>query len=276
LNNPSFEAGTASWSFFTDKKGAFTAVGPAFDCNAAARIEIIQPGANVQLYQRDFLLEPHTPYRLTFAAYSSTGHDLSLYVHAHKGNTHYGLSNRKVDLTTSWQTFSIEFTTQGFSKATTNTRLRFWFAPFDAAKDLFWIDAVRLEKVSASTVTIPGASEPTDTEGIAQWGGLRGQTQLVGGEAVALATFTLVLADVHQEGVQHRFTVVSGATGEYVVGDVPVGDYLLSVEPPSGYLAPEALEIAISPDEVTEAQLVLTSFTFTNQLLLPLVIAQSD
>jgi hypothetical protein len=276
LNNPSFEAGRESWSFFTDKKAAFTTVGPAVDCHAAARIEIIQPGSNVQLYQRGFMLEPRTQYRLTFAAYSNTGHDLSLYVHAHKGNTRYGLNNRKVDLTTNWQTFNIEFTSQGFSKPTTNTRLRFWFAPFDAANDLFWIDAVRLEKVSPSTMTLPGASESTDSEEIAQWGGLRGQMQLVSGGALTSATLTLVLTDVHQEGVQPRFTVVSGATGEYVVEGVPVGDYLLSVESPSASLAPEALEIAISPEEMTEAHLLLTPFTATNQLLLPLVMDQPE
>jgi hypothetical protein len=53
---------------------------------------------------------------LSFSAYSNTGHDVSVSLLKHVSPyTNYGLSNQVVELTTSWQMYSVQFTTSGFS-----------------------------------------------------------------------------------------------------------------------------------------------------------------
>jgi len=52
-----------------------------------------------------------------------------------------------VNLGTTWQTFTTEFITKGFTGIVSNGRLMFWLAPFAAAGDNYYIDAIRLEKV---------------------------------------------------------------------------------------------------------------------------------
>jgi hypothetical protein len=60
------------------------------------------------------------------------------------------LDSDLIDLGTSWQPFSIEFTTTGFSDTTSDVRLRFWFSGPARDKDIFWIDDVRLEEIVAA------------------------------------------------------------------------------------------------------------------------------
>ncbi|MEK9138028.1 MAG: carbohydrate binding domain-containing protein, partial [Bacteroidota bacterium] len=160
LSNPSFESGTEPWVFYTNGSGTFTTVSYG---SMAAKLSITSPGTNTQLYQSDITLEPSTTYRLSFEAYSSTRHDMSVFVHRHDAPyTNYGLNDFIVNLTTSWQTFSTEFTTTGFSGAVGNARLRFWLAPYAAAGDEYFIDNVVLQKVDrtppscALTAIIPG------------------------------------------------------------------------------------------------------------------------
>ncbi|HNS40019.1 MAG TPA: hypothetical protein PKJ56_07195, partial [Promineifilum sp.] len=57
----------------------------------------------------------------------------------------YGVSNVKLDLTSSWQTFELEFTTTGFAAPTTDTRLRLWLTP-GAAGTVYDFDEVILMK----------------------------------------------------------------------------------------------------------------------------------
>jgi hypothetical protein len=148
VQNGGFEAGTAPWQFYTNGSGNFSVATPAFECTQAARIQISEGGSNVQLYQQGLSLEPNTAYRLHFAAYSSTGRDLALFLHKHGAPyTNYGLSVFQVNLSSSWQSYEVEFTTSGFTSAVNDGRLRFWLAPFAQPGDLYWIDDVRLEKV---------------------------------------------------------------------------------------------------------------------------------
>ena len=60
--------------------------------------------------------------------------------------THYGL-DQTFNLSASWQEFSTEFTTTGFTGSVNNGRLMFYLAPFAKAGDKYYIDNVRLEKI---------------------------------------------------------------------------------------------------------------------------------
>ncbi|MCB0189828.1 MAG: FG-GAP repeat protein, partial [Caldilineaceae bacterium] len=79
LRNPSYENGTVPWKFWTDGEATFTTESPGYIGDYAARIDIIEPGDNVQLYQKGFPLKAASYYRLEFAARSATGHDVALY-----------------------------------------------------------------------------------------------------------------------------------------------------------------------------------------------------
>ena len=156
LHNGSFEADQTGWRFFTNSDGSFTISDEAADCDRAAQIEITAPGGNVQLYQRGIQLEANTTYRMTFMAYSSSGHDLGVYLHNHVAPyDKYGLAINQVNLTSGWQRYTVEFNTKNFSGTVDNARLRFWLAPFAHAGDIYVIDDVRMEKMDGSESDLP-------------------------------------------------------------------------------------------------------------------------
>ena len=158
LSNPSFESGKSNWTFYTNGAGSLNITSSdVFHCEDAAKINITTAGGNVQLFQSGVDLVANTNYRLSFAAKSNTGHDLSVSLQNHKPNyEYYGLQNQVADLNSNWQTFEFEFTTSGFSGSVDNGRLRFWFAPYDANGDVYWIDHVVLEQIGS-------APNPTNT-----------------------------------------------------------------------------------------------------------------
>ncbi|MCB0056302.1 MAG: carbohydrate binding domain-containing protein, partial [Caldilineaceae bacterium] len=151
VNNFCFAAGSAPWRFHTDGRGVYNTVSTnPFAGEFAAEILINEPGSNVQFFQPDIALQPNTRYVLSFAAYSSNGNDMSLYLHKHgRPYTGYGLTNRTVDLTTSWQVYTLEFTTPNVADMN-DGRLRFWFAPFDVAGAVYHIDRVVLRPSGGS------------------------------------------------------------------------------------------------------------------------------
>ena len=151
LSNPGFESGKNNWTFFTNGKGSFSAEGPAIQCNLAAKLTFTQTGKNMQFYQNNFSLKANTKYRLSFSAKSNTGDDLRVYVQKHKApNTNYGLKTNTINLSTDWKTFTLDFTTSGFSGTTSDTRLRFWFTRLAKNGDIYWIDDVVLQEVGGA------------------------------------------------------------------------------------------------------------------------------
>jgi len=148
IQNPGFESGTSPWIFYTNGIGTFLNDASGVGSPHAGHITISQEGTNVQLYQPGLVLEPNTLYRLSFKAYSNTGHDFSISLHKHESPyTNYGLSDYVVNLGTSWSEYSTQFTTSGFSGTVNDGRLRFWLSPYDAIGDQYFIDDVILEKV---------------------------------------------------------------------------------------------------------------------------------
>ncbi|MCB0060943.1 MAG: carbohydrate binding domain-containing protein, partial [Caldilineaceae bacterium] len=159
LANGSFEDDKTSWRFYTDGAARLRIDSPGFDCTKTALVQIDQPGENTQLYQTKVTLEPATRYRLSFAAYSSNGNDLGLYLHEHSGDyTSYGLSIDQVDLSTAWQQFTFEFVTEGFSAPVADGRLRFWLSSHATAGERYWIDGIVLEQVPDSVATATSAT----------------------------------------------------------------------------------------------------------------------
>jgi len=162
IRNGGFESGSANWLFYTDSSGSFTTGAPAYECARAASVQINRYGTNVQLYQNGIQLAANTRYRLRFAAYSSTGADLAIYLHNHQAPyENYGLLVNQVNLGTNWQQYTIDFTTSGFTGTVSDARLRFWLAPFAQAGDLYRIDAVSLVQIgSAMAPLLQGVEAP--------------------------------------------------------------------------------------------------------------------
>ena len=148
IANPSFESGSNFWLFYSNGVAQFSPASPGSASSQAAKISISQPGSNVQLYQKDISLKSGQRYRLSFDAYSNTGHDISVIIHKHGSPyTNYGLNNYAADLATSWKSFSVEFAASGFTGTANDTRLRFWFVGSGASGDEFWIDNVTLSPI---------------------------------------------------------------------------------------------------------------------------------
>jgi Carbohydrate binding domain/Bacterial Ig-like domain (group 2)/Dockerin type I domain len=150
IDNPGFESGTESWTFYTDGSGTFGTVSPGFNGTKAANLSMNSSGTNIQLYQTGITLEPNTSYRLSFAARSITGHDLTVRLFKHVSPyTNYGL-NQTFNLSSNWQTFTTKFNTTGFTGEVNDGRLQFWLSPFVRAGDIYYLDEIRLEKVVIS------------------------------------------------------------------------------------------------------------------------------
>jgi hypothetical protein len=148
INNPGFETDTKPWVFYTNGAGTFAANAAGPDSAKAAHVTLTTPGTNVQLYQHGLALEANTKYRLSFKAYSNTGHDLSVSILKHGAPyTSYGLSGQVFNLTRSWQKYGVVFTTKNFTGTVNDGRLMFWLAPYDAAGDQYFFDDVVVEKV---------------------------------------------------------------------------------------------------------------------------------
>lgn len=147
IGNPGFESGTTSWLFYTNGTGIFSTASPGYEGSNTAQLALSSSGSNIQLYQEGITLEPNTLYRLSFAAYSTTGHDVTVRLFKHVSPyTNYGLGFT-ANLGTNWQTFTTEFTTSGFTSTVNDGRLKFWLAPFAASGDNYYIDNVQLEKI---------------------------------------------------------------------------------------------------------------------------------
>jgi hypothetical protein len=147
LSNPSFDAKTRNWRFYSNNGGKFS-VGNRFGgCGNVARIALKTAKGNVQFYQNGVMLKPNTRYRLAFIARSNKGSDFAISLYQNSSEkVNYGLDDQRVDIITQWQQHELEFTTSGFSQTVSDARLRFWFPGFSVNNDAFFIDSVVLEE----------------------------------------------------------------------------------------------------------------------------------
>ena len=143
--NPGFESGTNNWAFYSGGAANFTVTSPGAAGSAnSAKVSLSSAGSNIQLNQKDITIAPKKSYTLTFDAYSNTGHDLKVSLFKNVAPyTNYGLS-KTVNLTTSWQNFSFEFTSPALGGTVNDSRLMFWFVDQGVAGDIYRIDNVIL------------------------------------------------------------------------------------------------------------------------------------
>ena len=153
ITNPGFESGITSWNFFTNGIGTFNAAPEGYEGNNSAVLVLNRIGTNVQLYQTGIDLEPDTDYRLSFAAYSTSGNDLNIRLINHVSPYNSYMPDYIADLGTNWQTFTTEFNTTGFTSTVSNARLQFYLLPFAKAGDTYYIDNVRLENLDVIPLT---------------------------------------------------------------------------------------------------------------------------
>jgi len=118
--------------FYTNGGGTFLndVSGPLSP--SAGHVTISQPGSNVQLYQTGITLEPNTRYQLSFAAYSTMGHDVTVRLFKHVSPYTVYMPEYTANLGMGWTTFSTEFTSSGFTGIVNDGRLMFWLAPYAA------------------------------------------------------------------------------------------------------------------------------------------------
>ena len=116
ISNPGFESGTTNWNFYTNGVWYTGAASPGYGGTGnALYVYFSSIGNNMQVYQNLNNLEPYTHYRLSFAAYSSNGNDIKFKLINHTSAATYGL-DKTFNLNKSWETFSTEFTTTGFTR----------------------------------------------------------------------------------------------------------------------------------------------------------------
>jgi hypothetical protein len=150
LRNNDFETGTQEWTFFTGGVGSFVAGTPGYSGTSAAHITIATIDNNIQLFQQGITLDAGAYYKLSFAAYSPSGHDLGLGLLKNTSPfTNYGLQSRKVHLTKGWRTYTIYLQAKNFSGTVTDARLQFGFQSYATAGDEYWLDALQLQQTSA-------------------------------------------------------------------------------------------------------------------------------
>jgi hypothetical protein len=167
VQNPGFEEGGGSWSFFSDAKASFvtTSVNP-YECAALGEVSIETRGSNVQLFQTGLALQPATTYRLSLAAKSTTGRDALVFIHQHgRPFTSYGLNGVTFDLTTEWQVFYTDFTVENITAPVNDGRLRIWLAESNEPGETFYFDQITLVALSTTPPTATGTltAAPTET-----------------------------------------------------------------------------------------------------------------
>jgi len=149
--NPGFENGQTPWQSYSDVGGGYgegltITNSTSYQGSYSALFYIDASGGNnIQLYQANINAEPNTNYELSFAAKSNTGCDLKADLLKHTElYDNYGLS-QEFNLTSSWQIFTTEFTTNYL--ASSDARFRFWFVGNGQAGDQYFIDQVSLTKI---------------------------------------------------------------------------------------------------------------------------------
>lgn len=251
LTNGSFEERTKQWYFATNGRGSLRTDRAAYDCTWTARLQIDRAGSTTKFYQKEIQLEPNTRYLLHFAAFSNSGHDLNVDLQKNGGTrTDYGIKSMKADLQTGWRVFYIEFTTKGFTNNVKNARLQFSLSPYSSAGDVYWLDRIVLEKVTArGQSTLP--DDPVEHVQLVPVEELLGASSSVIQGYVTLATTdgsqrvpdedsaVATLIDTATNGENYQDVVESDEAGFYTFAGMPAGDYQLSISPPPGYLAPE-------------------------------------
>jgi hypothetical protein len=156
LSNPNFDNGTSGWSFSTNGVGAFSIGAPGFHKETTAKVYVSEAGSSTLLSQSGIVLSPDSTYRLRFAACSSSGDDLEVFLRKQgSSSTSYGVDAYHIDLSPAWNVYSIDFKPSGFASPVNDARLIFGFSRYGAPGDIYSIDYVKLAPINGTNPPPP-------------------------------------------------------------------------------------------------------------------------
>ena len=162
IANPGFEDGLNPWKMSGVGIGFFTTSAPGFESPKSSKIGFARGGSDAQLYQIRLVLDPATSYRLSFDAFSTSGHDVDVSLFSTNTGQNYGISSMRQDVTTSWKTFTLDFTTPPVPTLIDDGRLQFSFGPYAVSGETYYFDNVLLSPVDASpTISTKGGTPDT-------------------------------------------------------------------------------------------------------------------
>lgn len=127
--NSCFHNASTPWRFYGRSAGEYNLTQDyAYVGSSSARISISLRETNLQFNQRVLQLEPKITYKLSSAARSNSGRDMSVWVHGHTSTNpeKYGLRNYRVKLARNWKEFETTFTTPNLPELG-GARPRFFF-----------------------------------------------------------------------------------------------------------------------------------------------------
>jgi hypothetical protein len=233
LANPGFESGKTPWSFYTNGSGSYTLVAPGATGASAAKLTVTQPATNTQFTQAGMNLDPNAQYRLTFKAYSNNGRNLAVYVHRNTAPyTNYGLGPQVFDLTTSWQTFSVTFTTKNFPPPTpTDARLRFQLSGYAVAGTVYYIDDVVLERTNGGPPAPAAIRVETTPEG---------SGSIVPAQTLQTGQSLTMFAVARDQGGAYLGNVAAVWSLSDVTGGIVAGDLVAAPDGKSAIFTPSA------------------------------------
>ena len=189
-------------------------------------------------------MNPNRRYRLSFFAYSNSGHDIKLYLQKSGGKRdNYGIKAMRADLTSGWRYFVTEFTSTGMQKRVTDGKLQFQLGPYNADDDHYFLDYVTLETVDNSrneTSPLPGVEtialiEEPDAPVVGST--ISGTIHITNldGMQIPIQEVTLLLIDIATDGFNFMEEVETDAEGLFYIEGIPNGSHRLTVFPPIGY-----------------------------------------
>ncbi len=202
VRNGGFENGTGEWTFTTGGTGNYTTTTPGYNSTTSGRVTLTTTSTTMKLAQRSLALNQNTMYRLSFAARSSGGRDMTVGVMKQASPfTSYGLTSHVVPLTGGWRIFTIYFLTSNVTGTVGDAMVQFGFEGYAKAGDRYWLDSVDLRTTTpppppsapANILPAPGAVDQPVTIPV-QWDWV----ESADGFRVQIASdpsFTTVVAD---------------------------------------------------------------------------------
>jgi hypothetical protein len=165
LVNGGFESDKTGWRHYENggAANAFNILTSAPIAEGAKKAQVVLDatiGTNNQLYQRDLSLIAGTAYRLSFSAYASKTTTMQVRVIEQDDDyTVYGFAFKTINLTTSFQTFTVDFTAGNFAGTASDAMVQFYFVKSSPSTSIY-LDNVVLGPVTASgEATAPTAEK---------------------------------------------------------------------------------------------------------------------
>lgn len=235
----------------------------------------------VQLFQDDIQLEANRQYRLSVALTADVQGLMSLYlVQPDQDYLNLGLANATFIVKPGWQRYFAEFTPTNFAGTTAHARLLLLFHPnestAEAAKRVdYWVDNISLTPIDYYAAD----SDPNrrfswfdPDEEIVATNQLTVHVTAIGDNPAfgSAAGLTLILQDLESGGLLYQDFAVTAVDGHVRFTDVPIGEYLLRLQPEQDNVTAEPLWVAVEQEQVNEVELLVTQTL--HSLYLPLII----